>query len=252
MTKKSAWICLSILFLFSLIPVQNINAQEETPENISVILIVDNSGSMEANDPDKLRFTAAQLFTALLDIGDSLGVLTFSTTSQWVTDGMITLESNQEKIDLIAQIQATEPDGYTDVQAAFRDVEKLFQKSAYKEKNPVVIFLTDGKPEIEQPYMTYEAETLALIEQIGVPVLSIALTSEAQTTFLKKLTGATDGMVIPAQTASDLLDAYLEVFGQVKDRTVIEPESITASGKIVLNVNPSLAPYIDKIAMAQN
>lgn len=178
-TKKWFWIFLCFVTLASLGPIHRINAQVEPPENISVLLILDNSGSMETNDPNDLRFAAAQLFAALLDVGDSLGVLSFSTTSQWITDGMVPLESNQEKSDLITQIQATKPDGYTDVLAAFTEIENLFQEIDYKEKNPVIIFLTDGKPEIAQPYMAYEDETLGLIEQIGVPVLSIALTGEA-------------------------------------------------------------------------
>ena len=44
---------------------------EAPPEGVSIMLILDNSGSMKTNDPNGLRFTAARLFLALLDEGDA-------------------------------------------------------------------------------------------------------------------------------------------------------------------------------------
>ena len=48
-------------------------------------------------------------------------------------------------------------------------------------------------------------------------MLSIALTPAAQTPFLNRVAAETGGVVVPADDASDLLNACLEVFSQVKD-----------------------------------
>ena len=234
--------------LMVIAPAPPANAQVTAPENVSVILILDNSGSMESNDPDGLRFTAARLFASLLDVGDSIGVLTFSTDSHWITEGLVAIENNRQKSDLVTGVHPAAPDGYTDVKTAFDEVAKLLRSSDIPAENLTVVLLTDGKPEIAQPYMAYEDETLGVIRNLGLPVLSIALTPGAKTPFLNRVAAETGGAVIPAKTASDLLDAYLEVFGRVKDRTVIGAGTISAPGQAVLNINPSLAPYLDQVS----
>ena len=47
--------------------------------------------------------------------------------------------------------------------------------------------------------------------------------------------------MVPTDDASDLLDAYLEIFSQVKDRTVIGSGEVTAPGMAVLGQDPYLA-----------
>jgi len=51
----------------------------------------------------------------------------------------------------------------------------------------------------------------------------------------------TGGVVVPTDDASDLLDACLEVFSQVKDYTVISSGEVTALGMAVLGRDPYLA-----------
>ena len=61
-------------------------------QHLRVVLIVDNSGSMKANDPGGLRFTGMRLLLSLLDPGDSFGLILFSTESERLTSDFVTLE----------------------------------------------------------------------------------------------------------------------------------------------------------------
>jgi len=237
---------MAVILLTSFVPHAAI-AQGAAADRVTVILILDNSGSMATSDAGNLRFTAARLFASLLDEGDAVGLIVFSTTSQPLTNGLVTLRNKADKENLLRQIQASLPDGYTDMKAAFFNAGEMIKTFKPDMGRLVIVFLTDGKPEIPQPYPAYEQETLDLAVSLGMPVLSIALTPAAQTPFLSRLATETGGTVVPADDASDLLDAYLEVFSQIKDRTVIGSGVTLSPGSASLEIDPALAPYIEKV-----
>lgn len=217
---------------------------------VAVVLLVDNSGSMETNDPDGVRFTAARLFSALLDEGDQIGVVAFASQAVPLTPGLVTIctqksecpNDSASKEDLLEWLYPFPEDGYTDVKAAFELAATMLTKTAQDTKK-VVVLLTDGKPEILHPYLSYEAEALAAARRLNVPVISIALTPEAQTPFLGEVAAETGGQVIPVADAAALLDAYLQLLGQVKDRTVLYPDETQT-----LWIDPALSPFVQTIS----
>lgn len=218
----------------------------EQASQITVLLIVDNSGSMETSDPTGLRFTAVSLFASLLDPGDSLSLILFANESEVITNGIVTLDSQNVGGRLLENFKPPAADGYTNVKAALVNAGTLLdQANLSRGNNVVIVLLTDGKPEIQNPYPQYEKQTLALARSLDVPVMAIALTSAAQTPFLDQLAVLTKGSVVAARDASDLLDAYLQVLGQIKDRTVINGEKFTGSNSMM--IEPALAPYINKL-----
>ena len=241
------WITMALILVF--LP-QPVKAEQAAPDQVAVILILDNSGSMKTSDPADLRFTAVRLFISLLDDGDQVGLILFSTQSDKLTAEMVTLHGEADKRQLLDHTRFPAADGYTDIKAALFDAGDLLLMiqgntgTTNASGKTVVVLLTDGKPEISQPYTAYEEEALGAARSLGVPVLSIALTTAAQTPFLNRLAAETGGMVVPADDAADLLDAYLEVFSQIKDRTVIGSGVTQSPGFAALEIEPTLAPYI--------
>lgn len=221
-------------------------ADSMSVENIAVVLILDNSGSMQTSDPDGLRFTGVRLFASLLDVGDSLGLILFSTQAETMTNSLVTLTSQADKKNVLTELQFQEADGYTDVKAALEQAQRLLADADLRNEKVVIVLLTDGKPEIPNQYSNYESETLEQARSLKVPVMAIALTSAAQTPFLDQLAAATDGRVFPADNASDLLNTYLQALGQIKDRTVIGGEKF--QGLSSLEIEPALAPYVHSVS----
>ena len=54
-------------------------AGTQGPQSISVVLLIDNSGSMAENDPASLRFAAASQLVDLLEDGDEISVVLLRT-----------------------------------------------------------------------------------------------------------------------------------------------------------------------------
>jgi hypothetical protein len=70
---------------------------------------------------------------------------------------------------------------------------------------------------------------------------------------LNRVTSETGGRVIQANSAADLLDSYLQILDELKDRTVIAAGSggagsTNAPGQVVLPLDPALMPYVDKVS----
>ena len=217
----------------------------QSAEQITVLLIVDNSGSMKTSDPSDLRFTGVRLFASLLDLNDSLGLIIFSTDSNVLTDGIVNLGARADGTKLFENLQPPDADGFTDIKAALEDAKELLADAKLSDQKVVIVLLTDGKPEIQNPYLQYERETLDLANSLNVPIMAIALTSTAQTPFLDQLAAATNGVVIPADSASDLLNNYLKVLGQIKDRTVIDADKFKSNSS--LEIGQTLAPYVNSV-----
>lgn len=212
-------------------------------EHVAVLLIIDSSGSMAESDPSGLRYTAAKLFLALLDDGDVAGLINFSTTSR-VLAPMTVIEGDTTRRDLIGKLDGIADDGYTDIRAAFQDAVATIG-TVPTEMQRYVVFLTDGAPEVPEGLPAgYEDETLDLVRQTGVPILAIGLTQGGQSPFLGRVkqTGVEGSSILPANTAADVLDAYLGILSTLKDRTVVQPED----GGTSITLDPALAPYIDR------
>jgi len=204
---------------------------------------------MRRNDPQDLRLTAVRLFIALLDQGDAVGIVNFATTSE-IRAHLTRIGSKRDKEKLMAALDGIHADGWTDIQAAFRDALTILQEDRSAHQR-VIIILTDGKPELAGGLPPgYEQETLNLVKRTGAQVLAIGLTREGITPFLGQVVsvGAQGSALIPANTATDLLDAYLDILGKLKDRIVIGEGIIGAPGSLDFTIDPNLAPYIDRIS----
>jgi len=243
MLKKYFVSVIAFLCIFMLGAMSVVNAVPV--KNIAVILIVDNSGSMKTSDPAELRFTGVRLFASMLDPGDSLGLIIFSTQAETLTHGLVTLDAKEQSAALLRELDPPPAHGYTDVKAALENTREMIGSAALNSKKIVIVLLTDGKPEIPNPYPRYEQETLDLARALNAPLIAIALTSAAQTPFLDQLAEVTQGMVVPANDSSDLLGAYLQVLGQIKDRTVVGGKKSMSAPS--LEIDQALSPYINSV-----
>lgn len=214
------------------------------PEKLTVILLLDNSGSMKNSDPENLRFSGAQIMTGLLDPGDKFGMVLFSTQAKIITDGLeVAGKTSLAKLPILNELESSKVDGYTDIKAALQKAAELLPTISSENEKVVIVLLTDGKPEIQTPYPEYESETLELAGTLDVPFMAIALTQSSQTPFLGELVHITNGNIMYAKDSSDLINAYLQVLGRIKDRTVVDGNILASTGS--LEIAPSLAPYID-------
>ncbi len=221
---------------------------QATADYTCITLVIDDSGSMAQNDPTFLRNTGAKLFIALLDDGDRVGVVRFNSQANAMTPALVTLDNQQDKTALLNSLTDTPPEGYTDMRAALASARELLETGTCQTR--YVVLLSDGYPQLADGLPAdYISDMLELARQMNAPIYGIALTEAGESGVLYELARATDppGVVIPARTATDLLDAYLDVVARLKDRTVVGHGSAAAPGVVDLPLDASLAPYVNRI-----
>jgi|GEM_PF-2343900 len=215
---------------------------------LCVVIALDDSASMAHNDPNNLRYTGAQLFLSLMDNLDQAGVVRFSGQAAALTPELVPFNDLAQRQRAIQLLIPSEPQGYTDLKTALERAEQLVDEAACAEK--AILLLSDGKPELPgglPPDYTSQAAELARLA--GVPVYSIALTPAGQSPFLYRVASETGGSVIFAQSAADLIDAYLNVLAQIKDRTVLGEGTSHIPGESQVEIHPGFAPYVQRLTL---
>lgn len=193
------FLCLALCAL-AVFLVGRASAQGAEHLPLDVLLLIDHSNSMwdkdgVGSDPDLLRVQAANLFIAYLGvdtarIGNRLGVIHFGGESVLVAPLML-LNSTGRRQDIRAAIADPHRLDWTDpLEALQLAYETLFpEPEDHRDpaRQPVVILLTDGKPELfpalsPEERATYVANLRVLVDRFrkqGCPIFTIALSNEA-------------------------------------------------------------------------
>ncbi|MCI0397387.1 MAG: VWA domain-containing protein [Chloroflexi bacterium] len=166
----------------------------ESPPPLSVYLLIDNSNSMFekggiGSDPELLRLDAARLFISYLGVDDSQTIhrcsVIFFGSEAAVAVPLTPLTGSQARADLFALIADPPRMDWTDHLAALALAQEQIRQNEAA-GHPVVVLLTDGKPEwdggapVDQE--SYLAQLQSQGEQLaaaGIPLFIILLANEA-------------------------------------------------------------------------
>lgn len=275
--------CLLILLLFlgclcgllSLLfnPRQAAAAHErQASQPLAVWLLIDNSNSMfekdgVGSDPDRLRLDAARLFLSYLgvdeqDLTHQAGVIFFGTGAETAVP-LTPLTDDQKRADLFAQIADPPRMGWTDHLTALQLAKQEIEASE-EQSRPVIILLTDGKPEWPDTFSIDQqvAYRAALREQSdwlaaqGIPLFIILLANTSaeldtdidtiwQPLWQAMSLAAPPGHFYGARTARDLPYIYHEIVvaltGEETAGVVLETAVLDAGSDATVHIPANLA-----------
>ncbi len=201
-------------------------APEERPD---VRVVVDVSGSMRTNDPDRLAVSAMDLLVSLLPEGVSAGVWTFGeTVDNPLPLGEVSEDWRERALSLPPALQDYQQ--YTDIEAALRQAAGA-EANGWRH----LILMTDGvidlspsrgaKPAIDRRSRQRLVEELApaLADQ-GVAIHAIAFSDEADLALVERLAQRTGGLASVATSPDGLLGAFLDILERIfpADRLPLE------------------------------
>ncbi len=182
-----------------------------------VRLVIDVSGSMKQNDPQNLRQPAVDLLVQLLPDNSKAGIWTFG---RWVN-----MLVKHKKVDFDWREDAQSKSDEINSVGLFTNIGEALEKAAYdikRENNPYrssIILLTDGMVDIDKDPAVNRREWRRIVDEVlpklvdaGVVVHTIALSKNADTDLLNKLSLTTDGIASVASSADDLMKIFLKAF----------------------------------------
>jgi hypothetical protein len=222
---------LLIICVWVLAPFSSLPAQAQASRGIDFILIIDNSGSMSDNDPQGLRWSAAQLFVDLASPGDRIAAFAFATDVIPLGDaanGSLSVVSDTASRQTIkSHLSPRDPTSNTNMEGALQAALDLLQKE-YSGNKQIVVFLTDGRPTPESQIPNLKN----LVQQAGdrkVAIFPILLGHSTDEDIARQMVNTTGGL------SQKVLDQYglLQSFGKIY--TFVRPESYAE----VISINSS-------------
>lgn len=154
-------------------------AQE--PEQKAVIFMLDSSGSMKTNDPNRLAIDSIAQLAYSLPSDYKIGVVSYNTGV--VFNSGIVAEKDRE--DLIKQAKEIAYKGYTNAGEGLEAAINLLEKSGAKQLD--IVILSDGEILMENPNRTQRSidifkEQVSRAKQIGANIHVIGLGKEMSDT----------------------------------------------------------------------
>jgi len=194
---------------------EDISAEAEKISDVRVL--IDMSGSMKKNDPKNLRVPALRLITQLMPEGQQGGV--------WSFGQYVNMLVKQGKVDAAWKDNAYKLAEGINSRGMFTNIADALEKSTWDWKRPddktnrSIILLTDGVVDISKDADKNAESRRRILSEISprlkfadVTVHTIALSDDADKSFLRQLSSSTEGWNEIAKDASQLERIFLKLF----------------------------------------
>lgn len=194
-------------------------AGAQEPETTDIVLVIDNSKSMNDSDPKRWRFSAARLFIDLAREGDRVGVVVFS---QWIDEERshpLTAIGEKSRKELKEKLSSAEGYGGTDMFLALQEALKLLNDPAHKR---VIVFLTDGEPDRNREEVLAEIGKFQSKERQDILVFPIALGRWVDKDLLQEFDRRSRGRFFAVDDPADLTQIYAEILSALHDGRYVD------------------------------
>lgn len=221
-----------------------------------VVLMLDNSGSMKANDPHFLGKNAARAFLERLPPDTEAGLLIFDQSVRMVVPlTPLTPENRQLLFDSLEQI---------DYRGLFTDSPAAMERAIYELKNKgrpgaerMIIFMTDGivdtgdKERDIEKVRWLEDDLAADAAAAGIRVFGIAYTDKADFQVIQTLARKTGGAYFRAYAANALDDVFRRINEAVSEPPSELPPIPISPGASPVEPEGESTPFPDDISEPQ-
>lgn len=204
---------------------------QETPEaRPDVRMVIDVSGSMKQNDPNRLSGSALELMVSLLPNGAHSGLWTFGSE---VANPLPTsaVDDAWRRRALALKPVLFDYQQFTDIEQAVSVAAAAEPASGERH----LVLLTDGVVDVparggDKTQQDAASRRLLLEELVpqlaerGVVIHTIAFSPQVDLTLVEKMAQATGGLTAVAETPEALMRAFLDVFDRIFPRDQVPLE----------------------------
>lgn len=166
---------------------------------LDVVLVLDQSGSMKQNDPQRLLVSTASDFIGKLGGKDAAGLVLFGSQAK-ASFPLSPLTADASRTALLEEIQRIRySDPRTNMAAGIERGLYELKEHGRREATPILIFITDGIVDTGSPAKDAEmrdwlrTRLLPEARERGVRIFSIALTEQADYALIQEMAQVTNG-----------------------------------------------------------
>ncbi|MEI2702824.1 MAG: vWA domain-containing protein [Baekduia sp.] len=199
------------------------------PQKLGVVFVIDDSGSMLSNDPDKLRGSAVGVGVDQLPDGSVAAVTKFSTDASVISAPTL-IDANGRNTIKQATAAGLASSGSTDYADGLAIAKTQLDLMTDADKK-VVVFMSDGVPN-----SGFDAATA--VPALGVPIYTVRF-GTADATILQNMASLSGGTYSDAQSAGDLQ----AIFGRAVSSLTCDKSNVTESFTLAPGVTRTI-PFV--------
>lgn len=193
----------------------------ESYENLEIVFVIDDSGSMSWNDGSNKRLTVASTLIDKLPAKSKMGIVSFASYTTLLTTELTTDATSAKQYLTTTYFKSS---GGTYMYRAINSSFNLFNENSEKTLQMMVV-LSDGESSDTSPHDS----VIASAKEKGIRIYTVGLGSASSTYFtsyLKPLAENTNGKFYYASDASLLADIYTDIGKQIDITTDSDNDGI--------------------------
>ncbi len=193
------------------------------PDQMGLVFIIDDSGSMKSNDPNKL---AAESVAAAADVirpGTYMAVSKFSTNASQIVGP--TLVDDDNRANLVSSVRTgLIQSGWTYFEKAFVEAKRQLDAMPASVDEKAVIFLSDGVP----------MDTFTTDQTLGVKIHTYSFGQYADDSVLQDIATRSGGTFTKVTQPAELMPSFIQMTSTMAcDTALIEETKVIAPGASV-------------------
>jgi Ca-activated chloride channel family protein len=182
-----------------------------------LVLVIDNSGSMQQTDPDNERLTAAKNLISQMDADKRVAIVSFESNAQ-VIQPFTPIGTDAEKQAVYAKIDGIQTTtGGTEINLALQETIRQIETQGNAEKGSMVIMLSDGFSELD----TQTALAPFIARKIPINTIGLKLAEGEGVALLQNIAQLTGGTYSNVANAQGLTQAFGKIYEKIGDRTLV-------------------------------
>lgn len=190
--------------------------------SLDVVLVLDQSGSMKQNDPQRLLVSAAADFVAKLGARDAAGLVVFGGQATVALPlARLDSEANRTALhDAIRRIRYSDP--WTNMAAGIERGLYELKMHGQSRATPVLIFITDGIVDLGSEARNAEmrdwlrSRLLPEARERGVKIFSVALTEQADYPLIQEMAVVTGGDYFRALGVQEIAGIFSRIIARLQ------------------------------------
>ncbi len=186
------------------------------------IVAIDNSGSMETNDPHYERFDALNELFSSIKSNQKMGVYVFNSGSENIIELQNIDKSNMNKYQQILN-QYKISDGGTELMKTLREIINYIETNNVKGGTSVVV-ISDGECDVDY-------NLLNNFQQKNIPIHTIGISSTFNS--LNDISAHTNGIYYDIGDTYLIRETFTKIYNLQSDRTLITERTGTTSGMLL-------------------
>ncbi|MDT8976402.1 vWA domain-containing protein [Paenibacillus sp. chi10] len=187
----------------------------------NIVLVIDNSGSMEQTDPNQDRYKAAKRMIEEMDRDKRVAVFVFN-DSVTLLQPFVQVKDQAVKDELFAKMDGLQPtQGRTDIGLSLSEAMKHIKDNPADSGGTMAVLLSDGFSEVN----TNEVLADYKAKHIAVHTIGLSLVDAEGSGLLRQIADETGGQYYDVSKADDLSFVFEQIYSSIGDRTLVTERS---------------------------